>query len=101
LREKIERFAVLIQFVKFKSALSTEDVQKVIHERSPRYEALPGLLEKYYGVQHETGEVYGVYTWDSVAAAFARNWSTRSQREGAAGKIPPVERVGGSKCTRE
>jgi heme-degrading monooxygenase HmoA len=81
---------MLIQFVKFKSALSTEDVQKVIHERSARYEALPGLLEKYYGVEQETGEVCGVYIWDSVE-------SLRAFRESDLAKtIPSAYRVVGS-----
>lgn len=51
--------------VKFKTALPVSDVLRISRERAPRYRALPGLIQKYYGIEKETGEVTGVYIWDS------------------------------------
>lgn len=56
---------MIIQFVKFKSGLSAADVQRVMKERAPRFRALPGLVQKYYGHEKETGEFTGIYLWDS------------------------------------
>jgi heme-degrading monooxygenase HmoA len=56
---------MIIQFVKFKSGLAAADVQRVMKERAPRFRALPGLVQKYYGHEKETGEFTGIYFWDS------------------------------------
>ncbi len=36
-----------------------------MEERAPQYRALPGLLQKYYVREGETGEYAGIYLWDS------------------------------------
>jgi heme-degrading monooxygenase HmoA len=56
---------MVIQIVKFKSGLSDTEVERVMKEREPRFRALPGLLQKYYGREKETGEFAGIYLWDS------------------------------------
>lgn len=56
---------MIVQFVKFKSGLPAADVQRVMEERAPRFRALPGLVQKYYGHEKETGEFTGIYLWDS------------------------------------
>jgi heme-degrading monooxygenase HmoA len=56
---------MIIQVVKFKSALSDTEVERVMEERAPQYRALPGLIQKYYGHEKETGEFTGIYLWDS------------------------------------
>jgi len=56
---------MIIQFVKFKSGLSKDEVQRVMNERAPKFRALPGLVQKYYGHEKETGELTGIYLWDS------------------------------------
>ena len=56
---------MIIQFVKFKSGLSADEVQRVMEERAPRFRALPGLIQKYYGLEKQTGEFTGIYYWDS------------------------------------
>lgn len=56
---------MIIQFVKFKSTLSDADVQQVMKDRAPRFRALPGLVQKYYGHEKQTGEFTGIYLWDS------------------------------------
>ncbi len=56
---------MIIQSVKFKSALSEAEIQQVMEERAPQFRALPGLLQKYYLRDIQTGEVGAVYIWDS------------------------------------
>jgi heme-degrading monooxygenase HmoA len=56
---------MIILTVKFKSALSDSDVLQVMKERAPGFRALPGLIQKYYGREKETGEFTGIYVWDS------------------------------------
>ncbi len=56
---------MLILTVKFKSALSDSEVMRIMQERAPRFRALPGLIQKYYGHEKETGEFTGIYVWDS------------------------------------
>jgi len=56
---------MIIQFVKFKSGLSDDEVQRVMKERAPKFRALPGLVQKYYGLEKQTGEFTGIYLWDS------------------------------------
>jgi len=57
---------MIVQFVKFKSALPVDDLKRVMHERIDQYRAMPGLLQKYYILEDETGEFGGIYVWDSM-----------------------------------
>ena len=56
---------MIIQTVKFKSALSDAEIQQVMEERAPQFRALSGLLQKYYLRDVQSGEVGAVYIWDS------------------------------------
>lgn len=56
---------MIIQVVKFQSGLPDEAVRRVMKERAPPFRALPGLPQKYYVRKHETGELAGIYQWDS------------------------------------
>ena len=56
---------MIIQTVKFNSTLSEAEIQRVMEERAPQFRALPGLLQKYYLRDIQTGEVGAVYIWDS------------------------------------
>ena len=58
----------LILLVKFKSALSLEEVMKVVHERADDFRALEGLQQKYYFEDPATGEYGGLYLWSSAEA---------------------------------
>lgn len=55
---------MLAQIVRFRSAMSDEDVVRTYGERAPRYRALEGLRQKYY-LRFDTGEHGAVYVWDS------------------------------------
>ena len=55
----------LMLLVKFKSALSYEEVIKVIDSRIDQFRALKGLQQKYYLLEPATEEFAGLYIWDS------------------------------------
>ena len=55
----------LVVRVRFKSQLSLEGVMKVAEERIDQFRALKGLVQKYYLEDPATGEVAGLYFWDS------------------------------------
>jgi heme-degrading monooxygenase HmoA len=57
---------MIIRLVKFKSGLSDAEVLKLYNQRAPRYRELPGLLQKYYIKDKQTGEHGAVYLWDSM-----------------------------------
>jgi hypothetical protein len=54
--------------VKFKTALTIEELQRRYRERMPEFRALGGLVQKYYVQDPATGEVGGLYLWDSEAS---------------------------------
>ena len=57
---------MIVQYVKFKSSLSEDQVLQNIKDREPQYKALPGLLQKYYVQDSQTGEYGGIFVWDSA-----------------------------------
>ena len=56
---------MIVQTVKFRSSLADEEVLRIIRERAPRFCALPGLVQKWYVREAATGEICGIYLWDS------------------------------------
>ena len=56
---------MILQFIKLKSRLPEEDLLNKAHERKPEFEAIPGLLQKYYVKINEEGHYGGIYVWDS------------------------------------
>ena len=57
----------MIVYVKFASKLSFEEVMAVAYERIDRFRAIKGLKQKYYVRDPKTGEVGGIYIWESAA----------------------------------
>lgn len=58
----------LVLSVKFKSGLPPEEIEKVIEARIDDFRALEGLTQKYYLEDAETGEISGLYFWESEQA---------------------------------
>ena len=56
----------IMQIVRAKTELSEEEFLKIAKEREPQFEAIPGLIQKYYIKTKEPGEYGGVYIWDSM-----------------------------------
>ena len=58
----------LILLVRFRSALPFDEITEVMEERAPEFRALDGLQQKYYLQDPSTGEVAGLYLWESAEA---------------------------------
>jgi Putative mono-oxygenase ydhR len=60
-----------ILFVRIKSHLGAEEFERRLIERRPRFREVPGLVQKIYGRDDATGDVCGIYffeTWEALAA---------------------------------
>lgn len=57
-----------ILFVRIKSKLSAEEFERRLAERRPRFREVPGLVQKVYGRDRESGDVCGIYFFESEGA---------------------------------
>lgn len=57
---------MIIQQVRFTSGLPEAEVVRVMEERAPEYEKVPGLIQKFYVKDIQTGAYAGIYLWDSL-----------------------------------
>jgi heme-degrading monooxygenase HmoA len=57
--------------VRFRSKLPFDEVMKIAEERAPEFRALAGLQQKYYLQDPATGEIGGLYLWESQEALTA------------------------------
>lgn len=57
---------MIMQFIRLKSTLTEAELMEVALERKPQFEAIPGLVQKYYVKMGEGNEYGGVYIWDSM-----------------------------------
>ncbi|MDH5526499.1 MAG: YdhR family protein [Nitrospirota bacterium] len=62
---------MIIQIVKFESALSEAEVLAVAESRLEQFRALPGLLQKYYVKTGQPNHYGGMYVWDSMESLTA------------------------------
>lgn len=58
----------VVLLVRFKSALSLEEITDVVNSRIDQFRALDGLMQKYYLHDKQTGEIAGLYLWESAEA---------------------------------
>ena len=58
----------LVLLVKFKTPLTLDEVMEVAASRIDEFRALPGLVQKYYLHETATGEIAGLYLWESREA---------------------------------
>ena len=61
-----QKAGTVMQIVRLKTELSDEEMLTKAREREPQFEALPGLVQKYYIKLGNPGEYGGVYIWDSA-----------------------------------
>jgi len=60
------RRAMFIHFVRFKTQLPEEEVRRIMEERAPRFRhEVPGLVQKYYGYEQESGAYCGCYIFET------------------------------------
>lgn len=55
-----------ILYVRISSGLSPQEFERRLVERRPRFRAVPGLVQKLYGRDPATGDVCGIYFFDSA-----------------------------------
>ena len=60
-----------ILYVRLKSNLDDAELERRINERKPRFLEVPGLIQKIYGRDESTGEVCGIYFFESEEALAA------------------------------
>ncbi len=60
-----------ILFVRVKSSLDAEELDRRIVERRPRFLEVPGLVQKFYGRDESTGDVCGIYFFEDQSALAA------------------------------
>lgn len=58
----------VILFVRIKSNLEDDELKHRLDERKPRFLDVPGLLQKIYGKDEETGDVCGIYFFEDQVA---------------------------------
>lgn len=56
----------IIQIIKFKTELNEGEVMRIAKEREPQFQAIPGLLQKYYVKPEPPFHFAGIYVWDSL-----------------------------------
>ena len=59
-----------ILFVRVKSDLDPEELERRLIERRPRFLEVPGLVQKFYGRDESTGDVCGIYFFEDQKALF-------------------------------
>lgn len=57
-----------ILFVRVRSGLDPDELERRLLERRPRFLEVPGLIQKVYGQGESTGEVCGIYFFESAEA---------------------------------
>lgn len=60
-----------ILFVRVKSDLDPEELERRLIERRPRFREVPGLVQKIYGRDESTGDVCGIYFFEDQEALSA------------------------------
>lgn len=60
-----------ILYVRAKSQLNEEALEERLLERRPRFLDVPGLVQKIYGRDEATGDVCGIYFFESHEALVA------------------------------
>jgi hypothetical protein len=60
-----------ILYVRIKSDVDLEELDRRINERKPHFLEVPGLVQKIYGRDEATGDTCGIYFFDSKEALAA------------------------------
>ena len=87
---------MIMQTVKLKTSLSEEELLRIAEERLPQFQAIPGLVQKYYVRCAGEGEYAGVYLWDTMESLRAYRESELAKSIPTAYQLiePPVVEVG-------
>jgi hypothetical protein len=58
-------------YVRVKSNLDSEELERRVLDRRPQFLEVDGLIQKIYGRDNETGEMCGIYFFESREALLA------------------------------
>lgn len=61
----------VILFVRIQNDLDEAEMDRRLLERRPRFREVPGLVQKLYGRDPDTGDVCGIYCFESEEALAA------------------------------
>jgi len=56
----------VVLYVRIKSNLDWEELERRIHERKPRFLEVPGLIQKIYARDEASGDGCGIYFFESM-----------------------------------
>jgi len=73
-----------ILYVRVKSELDDEELERRLIERRPRFLEVPGLVQKIYGRDETSGDYCGIYFFEDEAALAAFRESDLAQTIAAA-----------------
>jgi len=60
-----------ILYVRIKSDLDADELDRRLNERMPRFLEVPGLIQKIYGRDEATGDACGIYFFENKEALAA------------------------------
>lgn len=60
-----------ILYVRIKSDLEPDELDRRLNERKPRFLEVPGLIQKFYARDDASGEVCGIYFFENKEALAA------------------------------
>jgi Putative mono-oxygenase ydhR len=60
-----------VLFVRITSGLDADEFDRRLAERRPRFRSVPGLVQKIYGRDPDTGDVCGIYFFENAEALVA------------------------------
>jgi hypothetical protein len=60
-----------IMYVRIKSDLDPEELERRVNERKSRFLEVPGLIQKMYGRDETTGDICGIYFFENREALAA------------------------------
>ena len=79
-----------ILFVRAKSSLPMDDLEKRLLERKPRFLEVKGLIQKIYSRDPETGSVSGMYFFESRDALKSFTESELAKTIGSAYEVSEI-----------
>lgn len=81
-----------ILYVRLKSGLDAEELERRAIERRPRFRQVPGLIQKIYGRDESTGDWCGIYFFEDKQALAAFGESELAKTIPAAYEATEVRR---------